>query len=141
MWKKIHSNRDPRDTLYSEIHKEFGNYFSIAGNAFKRMTAAYPRLLLGCMMMLIAFSMILSFTVFRYPEEPRPVPVKPISPVAEGFNQIMQATGTIRETMKLKQLVDSLTAKSELSGKDSALLDSALDRLSRINKINRPGRP
>jgi hypothetical protein len=33
MWKRIHSNRDPRDTLYSEIRKEFGTYFTIAGNA------------------------------------------------------------------------------------------------------------
>ncbi|BAU51966.1 hypothetical protein [Mucilaginibacter gotjawali] len=134
MWKRIHSNRDPRDTLYSELRKEFGDYFFIAGNAGKRLAVAYPRFFFGCMIFLMALSLVLSFTVFRHPDKAKITAVKKVNPVEDGFNQIMQATGNIRETMRLKKMVDSLTAKKQLSREDSTLLDSALDRLSRIHQ-------
>jgi hypothetical protein len=60
--------------------------------------------------------------------------VNKVNPVEDGFSQILQATGNIRETMKLKNLVDSLTAKRQLSTLDSTLLDSALNRLSKIHQ-------
>ena len=134
MWKRIHSNRDPRDTLYSEIRKEFGTCFSIAGNAGQRLVVTYPRFFFGCMIVLMATSLVLSFTVFHHPEKSKITVVKKVNPVEDGFNQIMQATGNIRETMKLKKVVDSLTAKRQLSAEDSTLLDSALDRLSKIHQ-------
>lgn len=134
MWRKIHSNRDPRDTLYSEIHKEFGSYFAIAGNAAKRLVGAYPKFFWGCMIFLMTLSFVLSFTVFRKPEKANTAVIKKVNPVEDGFSQILQATGNIRETMKLKKLVDSLTAKKQLSVEDSTLLDSALDRLSKIHQ-------
>ena len=134
MWKRIHSNRDPRDTLYSEIHKEFGSYFAIAGNAAKRLASTYPKFFWGCMIFLLALSFVLSFTVFRTPEKANVTVVKKVNPVEDGFSQILQATGNIRETMNLKKLVDSLTAKSQLSAEDSILLDSALSRLSKIHQ-------
>jgi hypothetical protein len=134
MWRRIHSNRDPRDTLYSEIHKEFDSYFMIAGNVVKRMVSAYPRFLFGCMIALLALSMVLSFTVFRQPEKSKTTATKTFNPVEDGFSQILQATGNIRETMQLKKLVDSLTSKKQLTAQDSTLLDSALNRLSKIHQ-------
>jgi hypothetical protein len=134
MWKRIHSNRDPRDTLYSEIHKEFGSYFAIAGSAAKRLAGAYPKFIWGCKIFLLALSFVLSITVFRKPEKANVTAVKKVNPVEDGFSQILQATGNIRETMNLKKLVDSLTAKSQLSAEDSILLDSALSRLSKIHQ-------
>jgi hypothetical protein len=133
MWKRIHSNRDPRDTLYSEIHKEFGSYFAIAGNAARRLAGAYPKFILGCMIFLMVSSFVLSFTVFHKPAKVQTPVVKEVNPVEDGFSQILQATGNIRESMKLKTLVDSLTAKRQLSPEDSTLLDSALNRLSIIH--------
>ena len=134
MWKRIHSNRDPRDTLYSEIRKEFASYFAIAGTAGKRLTGAYPKFLFGCMVFLMALSLVLSFTIFRHPEKTKITVVKKVYPVEDGFDQIIQATSKIRKTMRLKKLVDSLSAKKQLSGQDSTLLDSALDRLSQIHQ-------
>ena len=38
MCKRLHSNRDPRDTVYSELKKEFSPYFGkadkVQGNLF-----------------------------------------------------------------------------------------------------------
>lgn len=134
MWRKIHSNRDPRDTLYSEIHKEFGSYFGIAGNLIRRLSRAYPKFLFGAMITLLSLSLVLSFTLFRQPEKSKTTVTKKVNPVEDGFTQIMQVTENIRETMRLKKLVDSLTAKRQLSVQDSTLLDSALDRLSKIQQ-------
>jgi hypothetical protein len=129
MWKKIRSNRDPRDTLYSELQKEFGTYFAMAANWVRHITAAHPRLFFGGMMGILALSFILSFTVFREAGQPVPKVTRQMNPVHDGFDRILQATGQIRETLRLKHLVDSLSARKALSARDSMLLDSALDRL------------
>jgi hypothetical protein len=134
MLKRIHSNRDNRDTLYSEVRKEFGIYFVIAGNAFKRFLGSYPRFFYGLMIALLLSSMILSFTVFRHPDKSVPPVKKAVNPVGEGFDRIMHASEQIRQTITLKHWVDSLSSKKVLTGKDSVALDSALDRLRAINK-------
>lgn len=133
MWRKIHSNRDPRDTLYNEVRKEFGTYFAAAGNAFGQLAAAYPKFVFGCMIFLMALSLGLSFTIFRHPDKQVAPIVKKVNPVADGFNRIIQATGQIRETLYLRKLVDSISNKTRLDTRDSTLLDSALDQLSQIH--------
>ena len=139
MWKKIHSNRDPRDTLYREMRKEFATYFNSAGDTFRRIATAYPRFLFGSMILLLLVSFVLSFTVFHHPDESATPTIKKVSPIEDGFNQIMKTTGNIRETIRLKKLVDSLTAKKNLTAGDSVLLGSALDRLSQMGKVSGSG--
>ncbi|NHA03259.1 hypothetical protein G7092_05620 [Mucilaginibacter sp. HC2] len=134
MWKKIHSNRDPKDTLYSEIRKEFGPYFTMVSNMGKRLAESYPKFLFGAMIFLMALSLVLSFTVFHHQDKAKINTVKKVSPIEVGFDQIMQATGNIRETLRLKKMVDTISAKKQLTGADSALLDSALDRLSKTHQ-------
>lgn len=134
MWKKIHSNRDPRDTLFSEIKKEFQPYFTKGVERFRSAATNYPRLFLGGMIVALLISIALSFTVFRQSDKVVTVTVKRHSnPATDGFEQIMRATGILRETIRLKHLVDSLTAQKQLSKADTLLLDSALDRLQQIH--------
>jgi cell shape-determining protein MreC len=136
MFKKIHSNRDPRDTLYREIKKEFGTYFDKTGNWFRGLTARYPKFLFGTMIFTMLVSIGLSFTVFRHKETVAKVkkpPKSTLSPVAGGFDQIMQVGSALRETIKLKKLVDSVSAKHTLTKADSTVLEEALDSLQQIN--------
>lgn len=136
MWKRIHSNRDPRDTLLSEIKKEFGTYFNSIANFFKQVLAGNPRFFYWTMVFLMAVSMVLSFTVFRHPEEFRqlaPGLKETVAPVHEGFDQILEATAKIKETLRLKHLVDSITNRRSLTQADSTALDTALSQLQRIN--------
>jgi len=135
MWKKITSNRDPRDTIYSELKKEFSPYFGKANSAGKTLLGRYPKFFFWCMVTLMAVSLALSFTVYRHP---RPVPPKttvqrPSSSIEDGFTQIMATAGAIKQTLKLKHLVDSLTAKKQLTQADSIALDSALSRLQQMH--------
>ena len=133
MWKRIRSNRDPRDTLYSELRKEFDSYFIIAGNAIKTFSGLYPRVLFGCMIALIVCSAALSFTFFRHPEE-RVHRQQTTIGTEDGLGQISRVSGAIIESIRLRNLVDSLSLKKQLSSADSALLDSTLDRLTRLRK-------
>lgn len=132
MWRKIHSNRDPRDTLYSEVRKEFGTYFSVAGNFSKRLLNAHPKIILGLMIALMVASAALSFTVFRHPEPKAMHAEKPVNPVGDGFSKILQTAAKIKEGLRLKKLIDSLSARNQLSSADSVLLENALDSLQQI---------
>jgi hypothetical protein len=134
MWKKIHSNRDPRDTLYSEMRREFSLYFGRAGSFINSVLNGYPKFFFGMMVSLMILSCALSFTLFRHPDKVA-VKTKPaaINPVRDGFSEIMQATGKIRRTLQLKHMVDSISSKKRLTPPDSTALDSALSQLQRIN--------
>lgn len=134
MWKRIHSNRDPRDTLYSEIRREFGTYFILAGNSGMRLLNKYPKFFYATMIVFLLASATLSFTLFRNREKPVATVTKKVNPVQDGFSQILAATRRIRETLDLKKVVDSLSRKKQLNARDSVTLDSALDRLQSIRK-------
>ena len=135
MFRKIHSNRDPRDTVYTELKKEFNPYVSKAGEGLKAATSRYPKFLFWMMVVNIVLSAALSFTVFRHKDVARQLkkPPNAISPVSNGFDRIMQTASTIREMTLLKKQIDSLSGKEQLNSKDSLVLEKALDRFQQIN--------
>jgi hypothetical protein len=135
MWRRIISNRDPRDTIFTEIRKEFNPYFGKANQFGSSFIARYPRLLFGAMILLLVLSLTLRFTVFRHPQAVKTAFTahQNNSTIQDGFSQIMLTAGQIRQTLALKHLVDSIMTKKYLSREDSTLLDTALSRLQRIH--------
>jgi hypothetical protein len=138
MWRKITSNRDPKDTLYSEIRREFRSYFTLLSAFTRRIIVAHSKLSFWLMVVILTISITLSFTVFRVKEKQNvslsaKTPLG-VSPVQEGIGQILETTTRIRETLAVKRLVDSLTANPKLSGPDSIVLLKALSRLEELQK-------
>ena len=70
MFKKIHSNRRPEVTVLSEIKNEFGVYFRRLETAIRSRADRHPELLFRLMIILMAVSLLLSFTVFRFDAPP-----------------------------------------------------------------------
>ena len=138
MFKKIHSNRDPGDTLYSEIKKEFGEYFHKAGSSTKSFTERYPKLLFGLMVLCITVSISVVFTLRK---RPAPPPKITVSPVSDGFSQILNLSAALKETITLKKQVDSLSKKRTLDNADSATLLNDLNRLQQINSKFKKQKP
>jgi len=131
MFKKIHSKRNPNDTLYSEIKKEFSGYFSKAGNETRSFTERYPKLLYGLMVLSIVVSISV---VFALRKRPAPPPKVTISPVSDSFSQVLRLSAALKETLALKKQVDSISRKQTLDKSDSVLLLNDLDRLQKINQ-------
>jgi hypothetical protein len=134
MWRKIHSSRDPRDTLYSELVKEFKPRFAGFKIVLLTLLKGYPNFIFGLMVLLMLASVGLSFTVFRNREKVTAGTAKKApDPVSDGFSQIMATSGRLRETLWLKHTVDSLASVKQLSPHDSLTLENALDRLRKIH--------
>jgi pyruvate/2-oxoglutarate dehydrogenase complex dihydrolipoamide acyltransferase (E2) component len=135
MFRKIHSNRDPRDTLLSELRNEFKSHFEGASKGITQKLEKKPKFTFGTMIVLMAFSGVLSFTVFRNkaPAEKINKNVK-VNAVSDGFSQILSASEAIKRALALKQQIDSLTAKKTLSKSDSEVLINDLDKLHQLNK-------
>jgi len=134
MFRKLHSNRDPRDTLLSEINKEFRPYIRKAGTGLTSIINSHPRFLFMMMVINIVLSAVLSFTVFRH-HAPPPKVIKPqVNPVSTGFDQIMRTGEKLKRSIALKRQIDSLTAKKQLSAADSLALEKALDTIQKLNR-------
>ena len=136
MFRKLHSNRDPRDTLFSEINKEFRPYIHKAGKGIKGCINSHPRFLFTMMVINIVLSVILSFTVFHHKAPPLKIVKPQANPVSNGFDQIMRTGEKLKQTIALKRQIDSLTAKKTLSSADSLALEKALDTIQHLNQIS-----
>lgn len=136
MFKKLHSNRDPQDTVFAELKKEFAVYYGKAGDGVKKVALLYPKSCFGLMVFSLLVSLDLSFTVFRNYE-----PVKKVnalskvipSSVGNSFDKIMETGSALKEIIALKGHADSLLTRKNLSHADSAALEADLDRLQQLN--------
>ncbi|MBS1526655.1 MAG: hypothetical protein JST19_13445 [Bacteroidetes bacterium] len=132
MFKKITSNRDPKDTVFSEIKKEFRPYFSKTGTFLKHCAERYPVFLFWMMVINITLSVILVSTVFRRKDEPVKKPAIKVSPISDGFDQIVAAGHRLKITLDLKRQVDSLAHLKQLTAADSAALLKDLDSIQHL---------
>ena len=130
MFKKIRSNRDPRDTVLTELGRELGPHFGKAKTKLRSVANNHPHFLFWMMVINISLSTILCFTVFRNREVQKPIKIT--APISIGFDKIIQAGAALRITIALKKQVDSLTKKKTLSSADSATLLKDLDSLNHI---------
>ena len=134
MFKKIHSNRDPRDTVWSEVSKEFRPYFNKAGTGLRKTAGRYPKFLFWMMVINISLSIVLVNTVFRHKTVAAKITAPAITkPVSAGFDEIMAAGKALRATIALKKQVESLTHKNLLNKADSAALLKDLDSLQHLS--------
>lgn len=133
MFRKIHSNRDPRDTLYSELKKEFSVYADKGNQYSKQLAAKHPRFLFGLMTVLLLASAVLAVWLHPKMVPPEKIKVKPQSEALNsGFDHILAAGAALSTTIHLRRQVDSITAKKVLTKADSITLVRDLDSLQHI---------
>jgi len=131
MFKKITSNRDPKDTVFSEIKKEFGPYFQKAGAFLKCCAERYPVFLFWMMVINITLSVILVATRY-YPKPDAKKSAIEKSEVSSGIDQLLAASHQLKATLDLRKEVDSLFHLKQLSKVDSAKLLADLDSLQHL---------
>jgi hypothetical protein len=135
MFKKIHSNRDPRDTLYSELKKEFSVYVEKGNDAFQSMIRGYPRFFFALMIALLTASLTLAVVLHHKlvpPDKISKVPKVQSAPVSAGLDNILAAGNALKQSIRLRSQVDSITAKRILTKTDSLALLQDLDSLQHI---------
>jgi hypothetical protein len=140
MFRKIRSNRDPRDTVFTELKREIGPHFAGVKTRLTASANNHSTFLFWMMVINISLSAILSFTVFRNREPPPKQAIRIAAPVSDGFSQVMQASQAIGEMLRLKKAIDSLSSGKQLTAKDSLTLEKALDRFQQLNKQFNPKR-
>src|SRR3569833_2289355 len=94
MFKIIHSNRDPRDTLYSELKKEFSVYVDKGNSVFTNLICSYPRFVFALMITLLTASLIVAVMLHhKMPPKDKVSKNSSVrkSPVNDSFDNIMAA--------------------------------------------------
>lgn len=139
MFKRITSNRDPQATIWKELSREFGHYFGRAAQSFRALCINKPGLVYGCMVALLLFSAVFSFTAGRRQDRPaasvavarqhQPQAFKNPHPADDGFSRILSTGAALQQTLALKKQVENTLSKGRLDHADSLLLENALDSL------------
>ena len=142
MFRKIHSNRDPNSTIYSEIKNEFKIYFECCYQKITQILERKPKTSIGVMVMLMALSIIISFFILSNKKPPektgKTVSGNKVNTVSDGFRQILSTAATIKQGLALKHQIDSLANLRKLTTKDSQTLINELDKLHQLNKPYHP---
>lgn len=142
MFRKIASNREPGRTLGSELKKEFGVYFERSGIYCQQLMEKYPRQVFAIMIVAMVFSAILAFTVMRSQEAPNLKPEATHSQQAvSGIGQIISTAGALQTLWQLREQVDSLLKKENISHTDSLTLNHALTEMDSLRLMIRRSRP
>ncbi|MES2063426.1 MAG: hypothetical protein V4456_15975 [Bacteroidota bacterium] len=137
MFRKIHSNRDPKDTLASELRKTFKPYIEKTSVVISQQMKKHPKPLFVLMLISMVISAVASFTIFRNQEpavKKEKMSQTEINVVTDGLDQISQTAGAIHQTILLKNQIDSLSKKQNLTHQDSLTLEKDLDRLRQLQK-------
>nr|WP_183573787.1 hypothetical protein [Mucilaginibacter sp. X5P1] len=118
------------------MKREFKPYVSKAGTGVKYLLSRHPKMVFSLMVISILLSAILAFTVFRQRPNNEHVqkPVRIAGPVSTGMDQLLATGEALQEMMRLKQAIDSLSAKKQLNSADSLALEKALDRFQQLNR-------
>ena len=142
MFRKIHSNRDSQDTLFSELGKEFAVYIGKFKAWFTQICHTYPKQVYSLMVILMLSSFALSFLFFQK-AKPKSLVVqtqapahKMSAPVQDGFGQIIQKGQELKDAIALKSHIETLLAKDSLSSNDSVALGKAIDALHDLSIKN-----
>jgi len=147
MFRKMHSNRDPRDTLFKEIKKEFAPHFEKSGKWLRSFSSLHPKFIFTAMVIAMLSSLIIALMLPRLRREDRPsvalqrqkmTPMKITQPLNSGLDQILDLAAEIKERMMLEKIADSLILKKSLTKQDSITLETALDRIQEIKKKRIP---
>ena len=143
MFRKIHSNRDPQATVIAELKNEFKIYFEKSSVAITQKMQKRPKFVFIIMVSSMLLSAGLSFTVFRNKKtadkgnemlHPKPK----VNAISDGFDQISKTARLIKQTLHLKQEIDSISAKRTLTKQDSDMLENDLDQLRWLNQPSKP---
>jgi type I site-specific restriction endonuclease len=136
MFRKIHSNREPQDTILSQLKTEFAPYVGKAAEAIMGLLKRKPKLIFYAMVASILVSAGLSFIILRNKEPAetgKSAQQVKLNVISDGFDQISSTAAAIQQTIRLKQQIDSLSAKRTLSKADSQTLVNDLDQLRHLN--------
>nr|WP_068890427.1 hypothetical protein [Pedobacter panaciterrae] len=142
MFRKIHSNRDPQDTILKALRKEFGAYIDYLKNRVIHVLRTYPKMAFFLMVLLMSASILLTLTVCKPVKKVNEISVgHAVKPAQDGIGQIMSKAAAINESLHLKQEITALIAKDSLSASDSIRLEVAIDRLHQLTLKTNPNEP
>ena len=97
----------------------------------------HPKPLFVLMLISMVISAAASFTIFRNREpavKEEKMPQAKVNVVTDGFDQISETAGAIHQTILVKNQIDSLSKKQNLTQQDSLTLEKDLDRLRQLQK-------
>jgi hypothetical protein len=133
MFRKLHSNRNPQDTILSELKREFAGHIAKSSVKIIRMLQRKPFFAFSGMVVLLILSAAISFTIARNKTEAITKRTR-VNAVSDGFRQMLSISRSIRQTLSLRHEIDSLSAKAALTKTDSQTLVKDLDKLQQLNK-------
>lgn len=141
MFRKIQSNRDSGSTVAAELYGQFRPYLTLLRRIMVRFLRAYPRQVFGMMVLMVIFSVLFSFGVFRSSDKnglktPASTDTGKKTGsrigIAEGLIKISTTGAKLRKTVEIRKQVDSVLARGRLNAMDTLFLETKLDELRKL---------
>jgi hypothetical protein len=134
MFRKIHSNRDPGDTLHSSLRKEFSVYFDALGIRIRLVLKTYPKQVFAGMVVLILGSTVFTLFLQKPPKSKLAAQVlkSMTQPAQKGFSQILTQADALSESLRLRNEILTMIALDTLSRNDSIRLQRKIDRFHEL---------
>ncbi|CDT00908.1 conserved hypothetical protein [Sphingobacterium sp. PM2-P1-29] len=136
MFRKITSNRNPKNTIWSEIHNEFSRYTNKLGNFLQFILGRYPNAIFCFMIAVIVISLAWVFFARKEPVKKQNLNVAD-NPISNSMGQIFGSISDLKEIIELQAIMDVLSKKEKLEVQDSLILVEIKERLFHLENIQK----
>ncbi|SFA41081.1 hypothetical protein SAMN04488511_102237 [Pedobacter suwonensis] len=141
MFRKIRSKRAPEKTVWADLWDELGPYIRKINHSSILVLSRFPRTILVCMVIALIYSVLWSFKPDRKPGIQNSAvlgrkkdSVQNLNSRIQGLNSISKRADELRRTITIRNKVDSVLNKKELTRADSSFLEDALRELRLIQE-------
>jgi hypothetical protein len=141
MFRKIRSKRAPEKTIWADLRDELGPYIKKINHSSILVLPRFPRTIFVCMIIMLIYSVLWSFSSDLKPgnrnstvASKKKDSVQYLNGGSEGLNSISKRANDLRQTINIRDKVDSVLNKKKLTRADSSFLEDALRELKLIQE-------
>ena len=109
-------------TILSELKNEFTAQISCLRSSSSRFFNQYPKATFSVMVLLIASSLLLCFTLLRKKPTKPGFENKALTHIGDGLSEIGTTVNSLEKALEMRAALKTMLAKDSLTSADSALM-------------------
>jgi len=119
-------------TILSELKNEFAAQISCLRSSSSRFFSQYPKATFSAMVLLMACSLLLCFTLLRTTPQKPALENKALSNIGHGLSEIGTTVNSLEKALEMRAALKTLLAKDSLTSADSVLMANMVSELEKI---------
>lgn len=119
-------------TILSELKNEFAGQINHLRTRTSQFFNQYPKAIFSAMVLLMACSLLLCFTLLRTRPQRPALERKALTNIGNGLSEVGTTVNSLERALEMRAALKTMLAKDSLTSTDSALMADMVSELEKI---------